>query len=95
MPDSNSNLSTVDGQQATAATVAATTTVAAKRKEDDTAAVAQAVAATVHREQEALIAAVAATCKTLEECHTPVLKSTEPKPLHVCSGCLITRIATI
>jgi hypothetical protein len=28
-------------------------------------------------------------------CHTPVLKSTEPKPLYVCPGCLITRIATI
>jgi hypothetical protein len=25
----------------------------------------------------------------------PVLKSTEPKPLYVCPGCLITRIATI
>jgi hypothetical protein len=29
------------------------------------------------------------------DCHTPVLKSTEPKPLYVCPGCLITRIATI
>jgi hypothetical protein len=28
-------------------------------------------------------------------CHTPVLKSVEPKPLYVCPGCLITRIATI
>jgi hypothetical protein len=28
-------------------------------------------------------------------CHTPVLKSTEPKPPYVCLGCLITRIATI
>jgi hypothetical protein len=28
-------------------------------------------------------------------CHTPVLKSTEPKPPYVCPGCLITRIATI
>jgi hypothetical protein len=28
-------------------------------------------------------------------CHTPILKSIEPKPLHVCLGCLITRIATI
>jgi hypothetical protein len=27
--------------------------------------------------------------------HTAVLKSTEPKPLYVCPGCLITRIATI
>jgi hypothetical protein len=29
------------------------------------------------------------------QCHTPVLKITEPKPLYVCPGCLITRIATI
>jgi hypothetical protein len=29
------------------------------------------------------------------KCHTPVLKSTEPKPPYVCPGCLITRIATI
>jgi hypothetical protein len=28
-------------------------------------------------------------------CHTPVLKSTEPKPPYVCPGCLITHIATI
>jgi hypothetical protein len=28
-------------------------------------------------------------------CHTPVLKSTELKPLYVCPGCLITHIATI
>jgi hypothetical protein len=28
-------------------------------------------------------------------CHTPVLKSTEPKPPYVCLGCLITRVATI
>jgi hypothetical protein len=28
-------------------------------------------------------------------CHTPVLKSIEPKPPFVCPGCLITRIATI
>jgi hypothetical protein len=55
MPGSNSNLSTVDGQQ-----VAAT----AKRKEDDAVAVAQAVAATSHREQEALMAAAR---KTLDE----------------------------
>jgi hypothetical protein len=39
MPGSNSNLSTIDEQQA-----------AAIRKEDDAAAVAQAVAATLHRE---------------------------------------------
>jgi hypothetical protein len=31
----------------------------------------------------------------LRFCHTPVLKSTEPKPPYVCPGCLITRIATI
>jgi hypothetical protein len=31
----------------------------------------------------------------LDECHTPVLKSTESKPPYVCPGCLITRIATI
>jgi hypothetical protein len=55
MPGSNSNLSTVDGQQ-----VAAT----AKRKEDDAVAVAQAVAAISHREQEALVAAAR---KTLDE----------------------------
>jgi hypothetical protein len=30
-----------------------------------------------------------------DECHTPILKSTEPKPPYVCPGCLITRIATI
>jgi hypothetical protein len=57
MPDSNSNLSTVDGQQAVDA---------AKSKEDDTAA-AQATAATTHREQETLVAVVAATRKTLDE----------------------------
>jgi hypothetical protein len=57
MPGSNSNLSTVDGQQAVDA---------AKRKEDDTAA-AQATAATTHREQEALVAVVAATRKTLDD----------------------------
>jgi hypothetical protein len=47
MPGSNSNFSTVDGQQV----------VAAKRKEDDAAAAAQAAAATTHWELEALIAA--------------------------------------
>jgi hypothetical protein len=41
MSGSNSNLSTVDGQQAA---------TAAKRKVDDTATVALATAATVHRE---------------------------------------------
>jgi hypothetical protein len=30
-----------------------------------------------------------------KQCHTPVLKSIEPKPPYVCPGCLITRIATI
>ncbi len=59
MPDNNSNLSTVNGQQAVAAT--------AKRKEDNAAAAAQAAAATAHREQEALVAAVAAARKTLDE----------------------------
>jgi hypothetical protein len=58
MPSSTSNLS-VDEQQAA---VAAT---AAKRKEDDAAA--QAAAATAHREQGALIAAVATARKTLDE----------------------------
>jgi hypothetical protein len=56
MSGNTSNLS-VDEQQA----------AATKRKEDDTAAVAQAAAATAHREQEALVAAVAATRKTLDE----------------------------
>jgi hypothetical protein len=42
MVGSNSNLSTIDGQQVTAA---------AKRKEDDTVTVAQAAAAIAHREQ--------------------------------------------
>jgi hypothetical protein len=32
---------------------------------------------------------------TASSCHTPALKSTEPKPPYVCPGCLITRIATI
>jgi hypothetical protein len=59
MPGSNSNLSTIDEQQAAAA--------AAMRKEDDAAAVAQAVAATLHREQEALVAAVPVAHKTLDE----------------------------
>jgi hypothetical protein len=57
MLDSNSNLSTIDGQQ----------DVAAKRKEDDTAVAAQAATATAHREQEALVAAMAAARKTLDE----------------------------
>jgi hypothetical protein len=55
MLGSNSNLSTFNGQQATAA----------KRKEDDATAVTQATAATVHREQEALVTAVATAHKTL------------------------------
>jgi hypothetical protein len=58
MSGSNSNLSTVDRQEAAKA---------AKRKEDDTTVVAQAASAPMHREQEALIAAVAATHKTLDE----------------------------
>jgi hypothetical protein len=62
MSGSTSNLS-VNEQQA-AATVAAAAT-AAKRKEDDAAAAAQA--ATAHREQEALVAAVATAHKTLDE----------------------------
>jgi hypothetical protein len=33
--------------------------------------------------------------KGVEKCHTPVLKSTEPKPPYMCPGCSITRIATI
>jgi hypothetical protein len=57
MPDSNFNLSTVDGQQVA--------TAVAKMKEDDTAA--QAVAATMHQEQKALIAVVAAAHRTLDE----------------------------
>jgi hypothetical protein len=57
MSGNTSNLS-VDEQQAAAA---------AKRKEDDTAVAAQAAAATAHREQEALVATVAATRKTLDE----------------------------
>jgi hypothetical protein len=59
---SNSNLSTVDRQQAT-------TAATAKRKEDDAAVVAaaQATVATVHREEEALVAVVAAARKTLDE----------------------------
>jgi hypothetical protein len=59
MPSSNSNISTVDGQQATV--------VSAKRKGDDVATVAQVVAATSHREQEALVAVVAAARKTLDK----------------------------
>jgi hypothetical protein len=59
MLGSNYNLSTVDGQQATAA--------AAKRKEDGTTAAAQAAAATVHQEQEALVAAMDAARMTLYE----------------------------
>jgi hypothetical protein len=54
MPGSNSNLSTVDGQHAAAA--AAT---ASKRKEDDAAA--------AHQEQDALVAAVPAARKTMDE----------------------------
>jgi hypothetical protein len=57
MSGSTSNLS-IDEQQAAAA---------AKRKEDDVTAAAQAAAATAHREQEALVTAVAAACKTLNE----------------------------
>jgi hypothetical protein len=64
MSGSTSNLS-VDEQQPAAAVAAAA--AAAKRKEDDAAAAAQATAATVHREQEALVAAVAAARKTLDE----------------------------
>jgi hypothetical protein len=58
---SNCTLSTIDGQQVVAATAAA------KRKEDDAMNVAQATTTTVHQEHEALVAAVAATCKTLDE----------------------------
>jgi hypothetical protein len=57
MPGSNFNLSTVDGQQAA--------TAVAKTKEDD--GVAQAVTATMHQEQKALIAVVAAAHRTLDE----------------------------
>jgi hypothetical protein len=64
MPDNNSNLSNIDGQQ---------TAVAAKRKEDNTAAAAQAIAAIAHQEQEALIAIVAAARKTLDETRGPRL----------------------
>jgi hypothetical protein len=56
MLGSNSNLSTVDGQHA-----------AAKRKEYDVATAAQVAAATMHREQEALVIAVAITRKILDE----------------------------
>jgi predicted nucleic acid-binding protein len=56
MSSSTSNLS-VDEQQVTI--------VVAKRKEEDV--MAQAVAATVHWEQEALVVAVATACKTLDE----------------------------
>jgi hypothetical protein len=59
MPSSNSNLSTVDGQHATV--------VSAKRKGDDVAVAAQVATATSHREQEALVAVVAAARKTLDE----------------------------
>jgi hypothetical protein len=57
MSGSNSNLSTIDGQQ----------TAVAKTKEDDTVPAAQAAVATAHREQEALIAVVAAARKTPDE----------------------------
>jgi hypothetical protein len=60
MPGNTSNLS-VDEQQAAA------TTAAAKRKEEDATVVAHAITATKHREQEPLVAAMAATCKTLDE----------------------------
>jgi hypothetical protein len=33
--------------------------------------------------------------REIVDCHTPILRSTEPKPLYVCPGCLITHIATI
>jgi hypothetical protein len=56
MLGSNSNLSTVDGQHA-----------AAKRKEYDVATAAQVAAATMHREQETLVIAVAITRKILNE----------------------------
>jgi hypothetical protein len=55
----NSSTLSVDEQQATIVTT--------KRKEDNAAATAQAVAAIAHREQEALIAIVAAARKTLDE----------------------------
>jgi hypothetical protein len=64
MLGSNSNFSMIDGQQATTTTVA---TTAAKGNVDDTASAAQAAAATTCREQEALITAMAATHKTLDE----------------------------
>jgi hypothetical protein len=44
--------------------------VAANRKEDDVMATAQATATTAHREQEALITAVTATRKTMDEAWT-------------------------
>jgi hypothetical protein len=47
---------------------------------------------------EPTAAADAATSAGVEVdrwCHTPVLKSTEPKPLYVRPGCLITCIAII
>jgi hypothetical protein len=56
MSGSNSTLSTIDGQQAVA-----------KRKEEDAAVAAQAATTTVHREQEALIDAMAAARKTLDK----------------------------
>jgi hypothetical protein len=62
MPGNKSNLSTVDGQQAAAA--AATV---AKRNEDNATVVAQSTVATMHREQQALIAIMATTSKTLDE----------------------------
>jgi hypothetical protein len=62
IPGSNSNLSTIDGQQASTTVV-----VAAKRKEDDAAAVAHATTATTHQAQEALIATMATARKTPAE----------------------------
>jgi hypothetical protein len=63
MSGSTSNLS-INKQQAVAAVAA---TADAERKEDDATAVAQSAAATAHREQEALIAAVVAARKTLDK----------------------------
>jgi hypothetical protein len=68
MSGNNSNLSTVDGQQA----------AVTKMKEDNTVPAAQAAVATAHREHEALIAVVAAARKTpngtgTRECHRPHL----------------------
>jgi hypothetical protein len=62
IPSSTSNFS-IDEQQADTVSAAAI----AKRKENDTTTTAQAAAATTHQEQEALIADMAAACKTLDE----------------------------